>query len=123
MLKLFIGVKTIERWQVRPPLYSAGCKLLVATLLCVVHVHPTVTPADGTSDLHHTGLAVHANFSDFATPKQVWNLMPLDPVAWLVMYNEHQVALADLIAANMRHRLPLEAVRDVQPPQQLVGPC
>lgn len=47
--------------------------------------------------------------------------MPLDPVAWLVMYNKHQAALADLIAANMRHRLPLEAVRDVQPPQQQVG--
>jgi hypothetical protein len=46
--------------------------------------------------------------------------MPLDPVAWLVMYSEHQTALADLIAANMRHRLPLEAVRDVQPPQQQV---
>jgi hypothetical protein len=51
---------------------------------------------------------------------QVWNLMPLDPVAWLVMYGEHQTALADLIAANMRHRLPLEAMRDVQPlPQQV----
>ena len=47
---------------------------------------------------------------------QVWNLMPLDPVAWLVMYGEHQAALGDLIAANMRHRLPLEAVRDAQPP-------
>jgi hypothetical protein len=57
---------------------------------------------------------------------QVWNLMPLDPVAWLVMYSEHQAALADLIVANMRHRLPLEAVHDVQPPQQQVWrhiPC
>jgi hypothetical protein len=51
---------------------------------------------------------------------QVWNLMPLDPVAWLVMYGEHQAALADLIAANMRHRLPLEAVRDAPPPLQQV---
>ena len=46
--------------------------------------------------------------------------MPLDPVAWLVMYGEHQAALADLIAANMRHRLPLEAVRDAPPPAQQV---
>lgn len=44
--------------------------------------------------------------------------MPLDPVAWLVMYGEHQAALGDLIAANMRHRLPLEAVRDALPPAQ-----
>lgn len=44
--------------------------------------------------------------------------MPLDPVAWLVMYNEHQAALAELIAANMPKRLPLEAVRDSQPQQQ-----
>jgi hypothetical protein len=51
--------------------------------------------------------------------------MPLDPVAWLVMYGEHQAALADLIAANMRHRLPLEAVRDAppSPPQVDVSTC
>ena len=48
---------------------------------------------------------------------QVWNLMPLDPMAWLVMYSEHQAALSDLIAANMQHRLPLEAVRDAATPQ------
>lgn len=51
--------------------------------------------------------------------KQVWNLMPLDPMAWLVMYNEHHKALADLIASNMQHRLPLEAVRDAPPPPQV----
>ena len=43
--------------------------------------------------------------------------MPLDPMAWLVMYNEHQTALGDLIASNMQHRLPLEAVRDAVVPK------
>ncbi len=45
--------------------------------------------------------------------------MPLDPMAWLVMYGEHHTALSDLIAANMQHRLPLEAVRDSPAPPQV----
>ena len=41
-------------------------------------------------------------------PLQLWNLMPLDPMSWLVLYNEHHSALVDLVASNMQHRLPPE---------------
>jgi hypothetical protein len=39
---------------------------------------------------------------------QIWNLLPLDPSAWFVLYSEHQAALAVLIESQRRHRLPLE---------------
>ncbi len=42
---------------------------------------------------------------------QLWNLMPMDPMSWVVLYNAHHDALADLIASNMRHRLPPESLR------------
>ena len=47
----------------------------------------------------------------FAVHAQLWNLMPMDPMSWVVLYNAHHDALADLIASNMRHRLPPETLR------------
>lgn len=44
--------------------------------------------------------------------RQVWNLMPLDPVAWLVLWNEHQRAFGKLIRENLHSRLSLEAISE-----------
>ena len=46
--------------------------------------------------------------------------MPMDPMSWVVLYNAHHDALADLIASNMRHRLPAESLR--QTPSASVRP-
>lgn len=51
--------------------------------------------------------------------RQVWNLLPLDPVAWLVMWNEHQAAFARLVSESMCHRVPLGGPDDPPSPQVL----
>lgn len=43
---------------------------------------------------------------------QFWNLVPLDPMSLLVLYNEHNAALSDLIATNMVHRLPAQSPQE-----------
>mmetsp|Transcript_1514 Transcript_1514/g.4497 ORF Transcript_1514/g.4497 Transcript_1514/m.4497 type:complete len:838 (-) Transcript_1514:371-2884(-) len=48
---------------------------------------------------------------------QVWNLIPLDPVAWLVMWNEHQTAFRDLVNENMQYQLTQEALNEVANPR------
>jgi len=52
--------------------------------------------------------------------------MPMDPMSWVVLYNAHHDALADLIASNMRHRLPPETLRQtpaasVRAPRRIEG--
>ena len=47
--------------------------------------------------------------------------MPMDPMSWVVLYNAHHDALADLIASNMRHRLRAESLR--QAPVASVCAC
>ena len=52
--------------------------------------------------------------------------MPMDPMSWVVLYNAHHDALADLIASNMRHRLPPETLRQtpaasVRAPRRIAG--
>lgn len=43
---------------------------------------------------------------------QIWNLLPLDPAGWFVLYSEQQTALQETIAAQMANRLPLGAAAE-----------
>ncbi|KAL0036871.1 hypothetical protein WJX77_003190 [Trebouxia sp. C0004] len=43
---------------------------------------------------------------------QIWNVVPWDPGAWWVMYNQHQAALLELQQNNMHHQIDLKALSE-----------
>ncbi|KAL0037996.1 hypothetical protein WJX79_008937 [Trebouxia sp. C0005] len=43
---------------------------------------------------------------------QIWNVVPWDPGAWWVMYNQHQAALLELQQNNMHNQIDLKALSE-----------